>query len=87
MNYDDIKLVINQPTYPYYLETLNKSNINKFINTNKYNQEQVYDQGFDSLMELIFDNLYKNRKDKPKYKKQFDENKNTKVLLILMNTK
>ena len=38
MNYDDIKLVMNQLTYPYYLETLNKSNINKFINTNKYNQ-------------------------------------------------
>jgi len=75
MDYDEIKLVMNQLTYPYYLETLNKSNINKFINTNKYNQEQVYDQVFDSLMEFIFDNLYKDRKDKPKYKKQFDESK------------
>jgi hypothetical protein len=75
LDFEEIKLIMNQLTYPYYLETLNKSNINKFINTNKFNSEQVYDQVFDSLMEFIFNNIYKDRKDKPDYKKQFDINK------------
>ena len=71
LDFNTIKLVMNQLTYPYYLDTLNRSNINKFINTNKYDKNQIYDQVFDSLMEFIFNSLYKDRDDKPAYNKYF----------------
>jgi len=71
LDFNTIKLIMNQLTYPYYLDTLNRSNINKFINTNKYDKNQIYDQVFDSLMEFIFNSLYKDRDDKPAYNKYF----------------
>ena len=75
LDFNTIKLIMNQLTYPYYLDTLNRSNINKFINTNKYNKNEIYNLVFDSLMEFIFDNIYKDRDDKPTYDKYFTNKK------------
>lgn len=47
------KLKLNKLTYPYYLESKNKMNITKYINATDINEDQVYDQIFDYLIDSI----------------------------------
>ena len=47
------KLKLNQLIYPYYLESIKKSKINKFIDINELNEEQIYDVVFDTLIKFI----------------------------------
>ncbi len=47
------KLKMNQLIYPYYLESTKRSKIDKFINANKYNQDEVWDKAWDVLIEYI----------------------------------
>lgn len=47
------KLKMNQLIFPYYLESIKKSKINKFININEMTDQQVYDMAFDVLIDMI----------------------------------
>lgn len=47
------RLILNQLTYPYYLESLKKSTIDKFIDVNELNDDEIYDDSFDSIIDLI----------------------------------
>jgi uridine kinase len=70
------KLKMNQLLYPYYLETIKQSKINKFININNLDDNQAYDSAFDIIIsyiqfflnsdegkKLYFEKMYKKDKD------------------------
>lgn len=57
------KLIMNKLIYPYYLESIPKSKINKFINLNNTDDDQVYDIAFEALIDVI--NKFLQAKDKP----------------------
>jgi len=54
-------LLMNKLIYPYYLESLKNSSINKFINMDELDDEKAYDTIFDSVIEYIQDWHSKNR--------------------------
>jgi hypothetical protein len=45
-----LELIINKITYPYYLEYRDKSNIGKFVNSDKNTPDEMYDQIFDYII-------------------------------------
>ena len=47
------KLKMNQLIFPYYLESIKKAKINKFLNINEMNNDAVYDAAFDALIDMI----------------------------------
>lgn len=47
------KLKMNLLIFPYYLETTKKEKINKFININEIDDDKIYDEVFDYLINLI----------------------------------
>lgn len=47
------KLKMNLLVFPYYLEATKNSKINKFLNINELNDEQIYEDVFDSLINFI----------------------------------
>ena len=51
-------LRINALTYPYYLESLKKMKITEFIDVTDMTEQQIYDKIFDTIMELIKENVY-----------------------------
>lgn len=56
------KLLMNQMLFPYYLETIKRSKIDKFINGNELSSEQIYDKAFSYLIEYRIHNyLHKER--------------------------
>ena len=68
------KLKMNQLIFPYYLETVKKMKVNKFINIESLTDEKLYDVVFDYLVSSIEEYLYKGRK-----KEQLRPNKNRPV--------
>jgi len=52
------KLRMNQLIFPYYLESMKKSKINKFINIATMSDDEVYDTAFKYLIDFIEDYLY-----------------------------
>ncbi len=46
-------LIINKITYPHFLEYIEKSKIDKFINAHELNSDQIYDQATDYLFNKI----------------------------------
>ena len=74
-----VKLIMNQFSYPYYLDTVKRSTINKFLNTNKLNKNDLYNMTFDIIMEFVFKFLYKDRKEKPMYTSSEIIEKNTTI--------
>lgn len=54
-------LIINQLAYPHYLEYLEKSSVDKFINANEITEEEVYDSAFSYLINMIDKFLEDNR--------------------------
>lgn len=52
------KLRMNQLIFPYYLESMKKSKINKFINIATMSDDEVYDTAFKYLIDFIEDFLY-----------------------------
>jgi shikimate kinase len=62
-------LIINQIIYPYYLDILQKSHINKFINANEYFESddfdnKVTDRIFEEVINTIIENLKEKKLDK-----------------------
>ena len=47
------RLKMNQLIYPYYLETVKESKINKFININNLDDSKAYDSAFDIIISYI----------------------------------
>lgn len=47
------KLKINKLAYPYYLETVNRSKINKFVNITEKSDDTIYDDIFDIVISFI----------------------------------
>ncbi len=47
------RLKMNQLIYPYYLETVKESKINKFININNLDDDGAYDSAFDIIISYI----------------------------------
>lgn len=47
------RLKMNQLVYPYYLETVKESKINKFININNLDDDGAYDSAFDIIISYI----------------------------------
>lgn len=65
------QIIFNNLTYPYYIDAVSRSNINKFINSNDYMisceeagencyDDKIYDSAFDYLMDQIGRNIYNN---------------------------
>lgn len=52
----------NQITYPYYLKSVENSTITKFLNSSELNNDKIYDEAFDYLMNSISKYLYKDMK-------------------------
>ena len=64
-------LIINQVVYPYYIDMLQKSKINRFINANEYAElkeeefnEKIIDKIFKDIIEYIIENLKNKNLDK-----------------------
>lgn len=84
MNSGKLKLIFNQLSYPYFLNSAQVSTINKFINATEMSNEQIYDIIFDYLIQDIEKKVYNIPKktinkilyEKKKQKKyKIDENK------------
>lgn len=69
-------LRINSVTYPYYLESLKKMKMDKFINVLEMSSDEIYDIVFDTLIKHIENNVYADKyvkkKDTKEKKKIFD---------------
>ena len=48
---DEVKM--REITYPYYKKTVERSSINKFINGNKMNTDEIYDKAFEEIVTFI----------------------------------
>ena len=48
-------LLMNQITYPFYLDIIQKSHINKFINGNEIIEQYKEDEYVDKMYDLVFD--------------------------------
>lgn len=47
------RLKMNQLIYPYYLETVKESKINKFVNINNLDDDKAYESAFDIIISYI----------------------------------
>jgi cytidylate kinase len=47
------KLKMNQLIFPYYLDSIKKAKVNKFININEISNDQVYDIAYDYIIDII----------------------------------
>lgn len=54
-----IKKIMDDVTYPYYLETLKTNKINKFINGNELSDAEIGDEMFTSVIHFIEKKIYK----------------------------
>ncbi len=67
-NDDDTEtLIVNQILYPYYLDILQKSHINKFINANEYielNEDEYNEKVTDKIFNIVIENIIENLKSK-----------------------
>lgn len=52
-------LIMNKLTYPYHLDLVKRSKINKFINVGTLTNDEIYDKVFDFLKDSIENFLYK----------------------------
>ncbi len=57
-------LIMNQITYPFYLDIIQKSHINKFINGNEIMEEYKDEEYLNKLYDLVFDIFVKFITDK-----------------------
>lgn len=55
------KLKMNQLAFPYYLSSIKRMKINKFLNIDTLSDTAVYDDVFDSLIKFIERYLYRDR--------------------------
>jgi hypothetical protein len=62
-------LKMNKFIFPYYLATKERSKIQKFINVNDIDNNQIYDQVFNIIVDYLEDRLYENN---PEYKTRND---------------
>lgn len=53
------KLILNQLTYPYYLETIKNSDINSYLDVNDLVDDEIYDKAFDIIIGIITNKLKK----------------------------
>ncbi|QKF94229.1 putative uridine kinase [Fadolivirus algeromassiliense] len=81
------KLKMNQLIFPYYLESIKKSKVNKFININEMTDDQVYDMAFDTLIEMIKKYLKQDDEIQQTEKQTSSEQKTPKVSNITNDTK
>ncbi|AYV76915.1 MAG: uridine kinase [Barrevirus sp.] len=58
------KLIMNKLIFPYYLESVKKSKINKFINVTGLSDDKIYDLAFDSIISFIESYLYRSKDNK-----------------------
>ena len=57
------KLLLNKITYPYYLKTTENAIINKFLNINELQMDEIVRQSFKMIINYIENKVYHNRKD------------------------
>ena len=53
------RLKMLEISYPYYLDSIKRSVINKFINANELTNNQIYDIAFEKLIDFIDHKVYK----------------------------
>lgn len=73
---DSDKLEMNQLIYPYYLETVKKMTINKFVNMNVLTAQEVYDTIWDLIIDHVqsyIDKFHKSESYLEWKKKQMDK--------------
>lgn len=63
------KLMFDELIYPYYNESVKNAKINKFINANELDEEQLYDSIWNTFMEIL-----------QNYIKWFEENRMDEVI-------
>lgn len=57
------KQFLNQITYPYYLKTIENSDINKFINLNELSEDKILEEVFKNIITFTENKIYKDRND------------------------
>lgn len=55
-----MKYIFNKLSYPFYLNSIEESIVNKFINANDMDDDKIYDIAFDYLINRIDKNVHKN---------------------------
>jgi len=80
------KLKMNQLIYPYYLEAKKGATINKFININELNDERIFDQVFDVLIEFIDGVVHKPNNEQSRTKKKISTDKSFQISTELLST-
>lgn len=74
------KLKLNQLTIPYYQETVKKSVITKFINSNDKTEDEVYDEAFEGVISKIQEFLKDyNKKQSSKHQQRKMSRENPQV--------
>jgi hypothetical protein len=58
MNLETELLRLNVITYPYYVDNMDKMNVNRFINVSEISGEQLYDTVFENLIKMISGKVY-----------------------------
>ncbi len=61
------KLKMNQLIFPYYLESVKRSHVNKFLNINELSDDNIYGIAFDNIIEFIVRYLKKTRNAEIEY--------------------
>ena len=76
MNDETQKLLLNDVTFPLYLKVRDDSQIDKFINANELSEDEIKDEAFKYLMNVIeswINNYDNTQKDKPRqFVKQYE---------------
>lgn len=75
-------LKINSVTYPYYLDTLHRMKINKFVDVTELTSDRTYDLVFDEIIKYIDDKVYAGKRishDKPQYETTETKEKPNKI--------
>ena len=64
----NINAIVNQFTYPHYIEYMEKSKIDKYLNANELSQDEIFDSAFGFMIAMI-----------QKFTQENEENINKKV--------
>jgi cytidylate kinase len=76
------KLKMNQIIFPYYLDTLKRMKVHKFINIHDLDNKQIYSEKFDYLIERIENFLYEELpkiKNRPANENSFENSTSDEV--------
>lgn len=76
----EMKLLLNKLSYPYFLDSIEKTKIDKFLNINDITKDNVYDKVFDALIQIIDKKVHKMERTHDLFKNNTVDITNSSVL-------